>query len=197
MDYSQRLGHATDPKQAEPSIGLIECSSIAKGFEVADAVSKMAPVDLLWARTVSPGHFVTLFSGEVPETSAALGRGVEVGADTVLDQMLIPNVHLDLIPAIRGPRRVEIEEAVGIVEVTTVASTILAADASAKAAAVDLLEVRLAMHLGGKGFYLVAGETGDVEAAVAAGAELARARQALVRDVVIPRVSRELAEHLF
>ena len=53
------------------------------------------------------------------------------------------------------------------------------------------------MHLGGKGFFLVAGETGDVEAAVAAGADVARERQALVRDVVIPRVSAELVEHLY
>ena len=40
MDYSQRLGHRIDPQEAEPAVGLIECLSIAKGYEVADAVVK-------------------------------------------------------------------------------------------------------------------------------------------------------------
>ncbi len=197
MDYEQRPGHRTAPAEAEPSIGLIELASIAAGYRVADAVAKSSPVALLWARTVSPGHFLVLFAGDVAETESALVRGDEVGGEVVLDRMLIPNVHPDLVAAIRGPRRVEVDEAVGIVEARTVATTVLAADAAVKAAAVELIEVRLAMHLGGKGFFLLCGEVGDVEEAVATGADLARARGALVHDVVIPRISDELRAHLF
>lgn len=197
MEYAQRLGSSTEPAEAEPSIGLIECVSVAKGYEVADAVVKASPVQLLWARTVSPGHFIVLFAGGVAETTSALDRGAAIGGDAVADRMLIPNVHADLIASIRGPRKVALDEALGIVEASHVATTVLAADVAAKAASVELVEVRLAMHLGGKGFFLVAGETSDVEAAVAAGADVARDRRALVRDVVIPRVSAELAEHLF
>ena len=197
MEHAERLGRSTHPDAAQPSLGLIECSSIAKGFQVADAVVKASPVRLLWARTVSPGHHVTLFAGEVPETTSALERGLEVGGDAVIDHCLIPNVHRDLVAAVRGPRKVEVQEALGVVETSTVSASLFAADASAKAAAVELLEVRLAMHLGGKGFYLVAGETGDVEAAVAAGAEVASAKRALLREVVIPRAAPELIDHLF
>lgn len=197
MEHAERLGQKTSPDAAQPSLGLIECGSIAQGFRVADAVVKASPVKLLWARTVSPGHHVTLFAGEVPETSAALERGLEVGGDAVLARCLIPNVHPDLIPAVRGPRRVALDEALGVVETTSVSAALLAADASAKAAAVELIEVRLAQHLGGKGFYLLAGETGDVEAAVAAGADVARAEGALLREVVIPRAAAELREHIF
>lgn len=197
MEFSQRLGHQTEPQHAQPSVALIESSSIAKGFEIADAVTKVSPVLLLWARTVSPGNYVVLFSGEVQETRYGLDRGLEVGGDAVIDSMLIPNVHLDLVPAIRGPRRVTVHEALGIVEMSSVATTVIAADAAVKAAAVELIEVRLAMHLGGKGFFVVCGETGDVEEAVAVGSDLARTRRTLIRDVVIPRVSEELLEHLF
>lgn len=197
MEHAERLGHKTSYEAAQPSVGLIECSSIAKGFQVADAVVKASPVRLLWARTVSPGHHVTLFAGEVPETTFAHERGLEVGADAVLDHCLIPNVHPDLIPAVRGPRRVEVHEALGVVETTTVSAALIAADTSVKAAAVELIEVRLAQHLGGKGFYVLAGETADVEAAVAVGADLARAQGALLREVVIPRAAAELMEHLF
>jgi microcompartment protein CcmL/EutN len=138
-----------------------------------------------------------LFAGEVQENTYAMERGLAVGGDAVLDHILIPNVHVDLVPAIRGPRRVTVHEALGIVEISSVASTILAADAAVKSSAVELIEVRLAMHMGGKGFFLVCGETGDVEEAVATGSEIARERKTLIRDVVIPRVSSELLEHIF
>jgi microcompartment protein CcmL/EutN len=196
LEHSERLGYRTPPDEAQPSVGLVECSSIARGIQVADAVAKVSPVRLLWARTVSPGHFVVLFSGDVDETTAALERALVVGGELVIDSMMIANVHGDLVPAIRGPRAVDISEAVGVVECRTVSTTVLAADAAVKAAAVELIEVRLAMHLGGKGFFLVSGEAADVEEAVATGADLARRRKALVSDVVIPRASAELLEHL-
>lgn len=196
MEHAERLGGRTSPEGAEPSIGLIESASIARGILTADAVAKVSPVRLLWARTVSPGHYVVLFAGEVEETTASFDRGLAVGGDAVIDSMLIPNVHRDVVPAIRGPRALDITEAVGVVECARVATTILAADAAAKAAAVDLLEIRLAMHLGGKGFFIVSGEAADVEEAVATGADLARRRKQLVSDVVIPRASAELLEHL-
>ena len=69
------------------------------------------------------------------------------------------------------------------------------ADRAAKTSDVELLEVRLAMHLGGKGFFLLAGSIGDVESAVSAAAE--DAGEQLLREVVIPRASQELLEHLF
>lgn len=196
MDHAERLGHRTASEEAEPALGLFECASIARGVLVADEVAKVSPVRLLWARTVSPGHYVVLFAGEVEEVAASFERGQLVGGDSIVDAMQLPNVHRELVAAIRGPRKVEITEAVGVVECRSVPTTVLAADAAVKAAAVDLVEVRLAMHLGGKGFFLVSGEAADVEEAVATGADLARRRGALVNHVVIPRASQELLEHL-
>jgi microcompartment protein CcmL/EutN len=195
VEHAERLG-ARLPQQAGPALGLVETASIARGYEVADAVVKQSPVRLLWARTTSPGKFVTLFVGDVEEVRQALARGLEIARDSREDDVLIPNIHLALLEAVKGPRKVPID-AFGIVETKTVASALLAADAAAKAAAAELVEVRLAQHLGGKGFFTVAGETGDVEAAVARGADLARARGTLIREVVIPRAAPELLEHIF
>jgi microcompartment protein CcmL/EutN len=195
VEYAERLGARLAAEPA-PALGLVECSSIAAGYEVSDAVVKQSPVRLLWARTTSPGKFVTLFSGDVEEVRQALARGLEVAGAAREDDLLIPNVHAHLLEAVRGPRRIAVD-ALGIVETRTVASALLAADAAAKAAAAELLEVRLAQHLGGKGFFTLAGETGDVEAAVARGADVARAKGALLREVVIPRAAPELLEHLF
>jgi microcompartment protein CcmL/EutN len=195
LEHAERLGARLSSHDA-PALGLIETASIAKGYEAADAVVKQSPVRLLWARTASPGKFVILFVGDVDEVKTALARGLEIARDSREDDILIANVHPHLLEAVRGPRKIKVD-ALGIVETHTVATALLAADEAAKAAAAELLEVRLAQHLGGKGFFTIAGSTDDVEAAVARGADIARARGALLREVVIPRAAPELLEHLF
>ncbi len=69
------------------------------------------------------------------------------------------------------------------------------ADRGDKAAEVGLLEVRWAMHRGGKGWFVLAGTVGDVESAGAGAVE--DAGDELLGGVVIPRASQELLEHLF
>ena len=63
-----------------------------------------------------------------------------------------------------------------------------------KAAGVELVEVRLALGLGGKAFATVTGEVSDVAAAVEAATELASARGMLTEAVVIPAPAAGLAE---
>jgi microcompartment protein CcmL/EutN len=197
MEHAERLGLSTPPEAFDPTIGLLEFSSIAKGIEATDAVMKEAPVRVLWARTVSPGRFVLLFTGTVEAAKSAYLRGLELGVDAIVDDLLIPNIHPSVLDAVRGPRRGLALDAVGIIETHTVAAAIVAADVAPKRGTVELIEVRLAMHLGGKGVVTLTGEVSDVEEAIAAGAEQARARGALLRDVVIPRAAAGLAEFLF
>lgn len=195
---SLRLGADLASAEFDPSIGLIESASIARGVEITDAVMKEAPIRVLWARTVSPGKFVCLFTGEVDEVRAALRRGLEVGGDSVVDDLLIPSLHAGVVPAMRSPRREWEDEvdALGVIETRTVAAAIGAADAAAKMGHVALLELRLAMHIGGKGFVTLCGEVSDVSEALAAGAGLADGRGALVRTVLIPKPAPGLARLL-
>ena len=60
-------------------------------------------------------------------------------------------------------------EALGIVESFSVASLIEGADAAVKTANVELIEIRLAMALGGKAFVTLTGDVAAVESAVDAG----------------------------
>jgi microcompartment protein CcmL/EutN len=62
-----------------------------------------------------------------------------------------------------------------------------AADAAAKAANVALMEIRLAMALGGKAFVTMTGDVGSVQAAVAAGKQIIAEAGVLVNAVVISR----------
>lgn len=196
MEYTGRVGAAQSEEDYEACIGLLECATITTGIVVTDALIKQSPVDVLWARTVSPGHWLTLFTGDVEEVRAAMERGVETAGDDLADDLFIANLHGEVPRAIRGPRPGLDVDALGIVEYRHAASTIVGADVAIKTAAVELIEIRLAQHLGGKGFFLVTGATADVEDAVAAAAAVGRERGTLIRDAVIARVDEDLLPHL-
>jgi microcompartment protein CcmL/EutN len=179
------------------AVGLIELNSIASGFAAADAMLKSAEVELLLSRTICSGKFLVVIGGSVGAVRAAVDAGTEALEGAVIDSMVIPNVHPAVFPAIAGSGRVETRGALGILEAFSVASLIEGADEAVKTADVELIEVRLAMALGGKAFVTMTGEVAAVRAAVDAGAARIGERGLLVNKVVIPSPSPQLyREHL-
>ncbi len=179
------------------AIGLVETISIAIGIAVTDEMAKTADVEILEATAICPGKFMVLVAGDVSSVEASLERGAAVGGDVVADTLFIPHVHPDVFPAILGATEVSALGALGVVETFTVASSILAADAAAKAAPVKLIEIRLAKGLGGKAFFTMTGEIYDVEAATEAALAVAKRGGNLVRSVVIPRPHEDLGPKVF
>jgi microcompartment protein CcmL/EutN len=169
------------------AIGLVETISIAVGVRITDEMVKAAPVEVLESTAICPGKFMVLVAGAVSPVESALEKGVAAGGEVVVDTLFIPNVHPGVFPAILGASDVDEVEALGVVETFTVASTIAAADAAAKAARVTLIEIRLAKGLGGKAYFTMTGEVHEVEAATEAALAVARRGGNLVRNVVIPR----------
>jgi microcompartment protein CcmL/EutN len=169
------------------AIALVETISIAIGIRITDAMSKAAPVEILESTAICPGKFMVLVCGRVSAVESALEKGVAAGGDVVVDTLLIPNVHAGVFPAILGATDLGDVDALGVVETFTVASSISAADAAAKAASVTLIEIRLAKGLGGKAFFTFTGEVHEVEAAMEAALKVVRSGGNLVRSVVIPR----------
>ena len=86
-----------------------------------------------------------------------------------------------------GTAEVEELRALGVIETFSVASSVIAGDGAAKAAKVQLTDLRLAQGLAGKSFVTMTGDISDVRAAVEAGVELIRESGMLVKSVVIPR----------
>ena len=168
------------------AIGIVETSSIARGYEVADAVLKTADVKIVVNRTVCPGKYMVLVSGNVDAVNASIDAGVEIGGHSVVDHFIIPNIHPDVFPAINGSANIPEIKALGVIEGFTVASIIEAADAAVKAAQVELVNIHLAMAIGGKGYVTLTGEVGAVEAAVDAGSAIIENKGLLVDKVVIP-----------
>jgi microcompartment protein CcmL/EutN len=177
---------------ANNSIGLIELSSIAAGYQAADAMLKAAGVELLLARSICSGKYIVMVRGEVAAVQAAVSAGAAGGNFSVIDTFVIPNIHESVFPAISGSNRVDTLEALGIVESFSVASLIEGADAAVKAAKVELIEIRLAMALGGKAFVTLTGDVAAVHSAVDAGARVVGQKGLLVNKVVIPSPRPEL-----
>lgn len=178
------------------ALALIELGSIARGFRVLDAMVKESPVTIVEANLVEPGKYLILFGGGVAETEMAYARGREVGADAVLDAIFLPGVHARVWACLRGVQGIDDADTIGIVEASSVCATIEAGDQSIKGADVQMCGMRISPGLGGKGYYVVNGAQSDVEAAVAAGVEVLRARDRLVRAETIPRAHAEFLDHL-
>ena len=178
------------------SIGLIEMGSIASGMQAADIMLKTSEVELILSRTICSGKYMTLIGGEVAAVNSAVNHAVETIGFGVIDYFVIPNVHRSIFPAISGHNNIEMLEALGIVESYSVASLIESADAAVKAANVKLIEVRLAMALGGKAFFSVTGEVAAVSSAVEAGAKVVGDKGLLVNKVVIANPRQELLSEM-
>ena len=178
------------------SIGLIELTSIAAGFEVGDAMLKAADVEIILSRSICSGKYMVLIGGDVSAVKSSVDAGIAVGKGCVIDTFVIPNVHASVFPAIAGSTQVENFDALGIIESFSVASLIEGADAAAKAARVELVEIRLAMALGGKAFCTLTGDVAAVKAAVDAGAAVVAEKGLLVNKIVIPHPRKELLKEV-
>lgn len=185
--------------EIQTAIALLETQSIAAGIEMTDAILWESEIELLFATHVQPGKYVVLFTGSVEDLRSAVRRGAEVARGDLVDQLLIPQVHPGVCDALRrqgGAAAAAELDAVGVIETTTVASCITAADAALKEAQVELLELRIANGLGGKSYASMTGEVSDVKSSVQVGARSAEAAGRLARHVVIPRPHPDLGAHL-
>ena len=153
-------------RSALEAVAVVETGSIARGFVMLDALVKKAPVTVKRAQPVSPGKFIVLFGGDVESTREAHAVALEIAGSDVIDELFLPGAHSALLAAVDSALTVVAGESVGIVELTTVAAAVLAADTALKAVAVAVLRLHLAVGVGGKGWFTIAGALGDVSAAL-------------------------------
>lgn len=176
-------------------LGVVEFSSIALGIRAADAMVKAAPVELLECHPIDPGKYLAAVTGDVASVQASVLAGTaNAGPGAVIESFVLPNLHAGVLAALEGECPKPERDAVGVLETVTASSIIEAADGALKAAPVVLITLHLALHIGGKGYAVVAGDVADVDAAIAAGAELAG--KDLAERVVIPNPYPELFAQL-
>lgn len=178
------------------AIGLVEINSIAKGFEVCDAMAKTANVSVLVAKSICPGKYIVMIGGDVAAVRQSVDSGEATAGSTIVDRFVIANIHPSVLPAISGGNSIDKVEALGVIETYSVAATIEATDVAVKTASVIPLRMHLAFGIGGKSYVALSGNVADITAAVEAGAALASERGFLVNRVVIPRPHPQLIDQI-
>lgn len=177
------------------AIAILDIRSIAAGIAATDTMIKRAPIALLRAGTVQPGRFLVLLGGTTAATEEAWRAGL-ASADAFLhDDVFLPDPHQFVLAALRGDRQALAGEALGVIETEGSAALLRAADAGAKAAEVNIAELRLADGLGGNAFLLFAGGLTDVQAALDAAAARA-GEQRIINSSLLPRLDADLGELL-
>ena len=176
-----------------PALAILEFDSVAVGIEAGDAMVKRAPLGVIHSGTAQPGKYLVLIAGDVASVEESLAAGGALGGEAVIDTVFLPDIHPEVVAAIRGKRALEDGEALGVIETRTVSAVIAAADAAVKGASVTVAQIELADGLGGKGYALFGGVVSEVEAAVAAGVGAITAAQ-LVASVVISQLHDEMRE---
>jgi len=148
------------------AIAMVEFMTVASGVTAADLMAKTAEIEVIEAQVVCPGKYIILITGDLSAVKAAVDTAKSSNPDRLVDSFVLGNPHESIFPAIYGATEIENPKALGIVETYSAASMVAAADAAAKTAVVQLVEIRLAKGMCGKSYMFLTGDVAAVTAAV-------------------------------
>ncbi|BBM81772.1 BMC domain-containing protein [Candidatus Uabimicrobium amorphum] len=178
----------------KPCVGFIEFTSIAKGMESVDALLKKAEVRILVAQTISSGKYIVMFDGEVDEVKSSFTEGLRIGAYSVVDSFVLPNIHPAIIKMLKSQPNTNNLNAIGILETTACATCIEGADCALKTASVELVKIHLAKGIAGNAYFVINGEVDNIETAMIAATRIAKRKNTLIEQVVISQVTPEIIQ---
>jgi len=168
-------------------LGALEFSSIAIGIKALDEMVKIAPIQIIDARTICPGKYLIVFSGDVASVEYSFKKGFETGKEYIVDSLFLPMIHQGVIAAMGKIIKTDEWDTIGIIETLSVVSSIEAADTAAKEGGVKIIEIRLAIGFGGKSYIKMMGKLEDVQAAMSSGTAKAKAKEQLCMETIIPQ----------
>jgi microcompartment protein CcmL/EutN len=179
------------------ALGALEFGSIALGISALDEMLKIAPVRILEARTICPGKYLVVFTGDVASVEFSFAKGFETGKKLIVDSLLLPMVHPDVVQAIGKIIPTSQWDAIGIIETFSVVSSIEAADRAVKVGGIRIVEIRLAIGFGGKSYVKIIGNLDAVQAAMEAGITAAEEKNQLCMSILIPQPHNETKPYFF
>ena len=158
------------------AIGMVEYKTVSSGVVAADAMVKSSDVEVLEAKTVCPGKYIVIITGDLSAVRAAVDTAKYSHERNLVNTFVLGNPHPSIIPAMHGAAKIEKVSALGVLETFDATSIIVAADEAAKTAVVDLIELRVAQGMAGKSYMMLTGEVAAVQAAIE------RARESVSED---------------
>lgn len=188
-----------DPEITGPAVALVEITDVPTGLLSLDALAKEATVTILSAGTVQCGRFLIAFAGEVEPVEMSFEKAVSVAEKALLDSVLLPYAETRILPALADgrARRPRNGDSLGVLQTGSSPTLLRAVDAALKGADVELLELRIAEGLGGRGLAMVWGHQHDVQAAIEhASVAFGRGRAEGCTSSVIANADREVSRAL-
>ena len=168
------------------AIGMVELKTVSAGVFAAATMIKTAHVEILLSETVCPGKYIVLITGLLSAVRAAVDAVAVKCEAALIDSFVLGNPHEGIFPALYGTSAIEDIDALGIIETYSAPSMIVAADAAAKTAIVDLIEIRLCKGMCGKSYTMLCGEVSSVQAAIDRAKEAVSETGLFLDSVVIP-----------
>ena len=179
------------------AIRVLELTSIAKGIESMDVMLKASKINIVVSKTICPGKYIIVINGDAGAVNEAIEKGAASAEKCVLDKLVLPAVHENLLSALNGRRRdVAYYKPIGIVELSSITSGILACDAALKSANVELLEFKIGMLIGGKSYFIISGDTSSLQEAFRTVNKKVDKRR-VINSVIISSPDNDLIKHLF
>jgi microcompartment protein CcmL/EutN len=180
-----------------PAIAVMEFTSIADGIYVTDLLLKKAPIAMIKSGTVSHGRYLIIIGGSPGSVEESLNEALAVGQAGVLDYTFLPDVHDRVHDAVLGGRAPVEQDAVAILETSTVAANVRAAELAVKGTEVRLVELRLADYeMSGKAISVFNGELHAIEAAMELAGDFLRGRKEYIHHRIISRPHEAVTRHL-
>ncbi len=177
------------------ALAFFEIDGMPRTIRAHDAALKRAPVRVYACAPISPGKALLLFGGDIASVEESADQVREIAASRLIDELLLPGIHPAVVTALTGERKKRSNEALAIVEVKTLATTLLAADAAVKVADVSIGRLHLGSGFDGKGYFTLWGHLYDVEAALESVITIGGER--ILDAEIIPAPHDELEDSLF
>lgn len=177
------------------ALGLIEFSSISQGIEVGDILLKAAFVEVEMLKHVCPGKFMIIISGDVEEVTEATEKVKDLNSKRLVETYVIANAHEALIEGLKKRPIINEYNAIGVMELTTIASSLVALDSALKSSSVKLVKVILGNGIGGKSYFIISGSVSSVEEGLKVASSIIDSKR-IIHKVVIPSPSKLLLKNL-
>lgn len=178
------------------SIGALEFRSISKGIEISDQIVKKANIEILYCKTICPGKFLVIVTGDEGAVDEAIDYGAEKAEKTLVDRFKLHAVSPVIIDAFKNKyEKKEIVDAIGIIETNKVCTGIVALDRVLKASDVKLVKMQMALCISGKLVFTVTGAVSSIEYGFLE-AKMVLSAHEYANAAIIPSPSKEIKKYL-
>ena len=178
------------------AVGFVEIKSIPVGIQTADEMVKTGNVELLLATPMCPGKYIIIIGGQVGPVKSAMSKAELVSGIYLINTHILDNIREEVLPAISGFTKMDNIQAIGAIETISALTAVIAADVAVKASKVDIVDLRVARGLGGKGYLIITGEVSSVRSAVNACLARLGISGEVTSTSIIPRPHKAIVDTL-